>query len=416
MKIQTRIQLLTLAAVIAILLVGSFGLIGTHVTFQSLESVYQNRVVSLRMLKRVSEAYSNQVGSALTRMNNGELTTAEGLQIIYEARDTIQCNWRLYQTKNLSADERRMVNDMQPIMEVADQEIEGVVRAIEILQEQGNGMLANRLGMILTSVDPVVRPVSERLDALSNMQLDLARHEYENADARFKRNFAISAVILLLCLVGAVVNAQRLHRQIIVQLRAILDVVEQVGSGALNQQIPYPSTDELGVIAHSINSMIQALRSLVGNVTHCAPQVASSAAELLKVSEQVIHDSKRYAGHSSSAAQVTALMAQTLHGHGNSLANMEQSMELRLMQLEGPDYLNPPPQLAVFKRIHASSREASRELMDCAHHLHRIARATQLAKVSAMRSAQELEKIQRRAVELNQVAKTFETMARGFRL
>ena len=93
-SLRGRLVLGLALALIGFLSIGALGLIGTRVTYQSLESVYQDRVVPLRLLKDLTQAYGAQVEDAVLRMNSGEITAAEGIVIINNARDSIQTCWR----------------------------------------------------------------------------------------------------------------------------------------------------------------------------------------------------------------------------------------------------------------------------------------------------------------------------------
>jgi methyl-accepting chemotaxis protein len=364
--------------------------------------MHQDRVVSLRLLKVVSDAYTRHVGDAVFRMNSGEITTAEGLNQIYAARDSIQQGWRLFQERNFSLPEAELVRGVQPLMSIADQEIEGILRAIEIFQENGNRMLANQLTMIQGSIDPSVRQVGEALDALARMQLNLAEQEFQDANTRFIRNFILMAIILALCTTIAIIASIIIYQKIMIQLHHMVPILQRITQGELTSLVQTDSTDELGTIAEGINAMVKSLRIMIGHISHGSSHLAENAKSLLQISELTIKNSRRYASHSASAANALTQISASISTHARSLANIGISMEQKILNLD-PEQFNHPTAAdhSTFQFIRTSTRQASKELLQTAHDLNRITRASELAKESALRSAQELESIQTKAKQIH---------------
>ena len=76
-KIRTHLLLLTSALLLGLLCVGGLGLFGMQSAVRSLETVYLDRVVPLRDLKKIADLYAVNIVDATHKARNGNFTKAE---------------------------------------------------------------------------------------------------------------------------------------------------------------------------------------------------------------------------------------------------------------------------------------------------------------------------------------------------
>lgn len=69
---------------------GVAGLLGMQRANQGLNTVYQDRVVPLKQLKLVSDAYAINIVDTAHKVRDGAMTPAQGLQSVALARKDIQ--------------------------------------------------------------------------------------------------------------------------------------------------------------------------------------------------------------------------------------------------------------------------------------------------------------------------------------
>lgn len=262
MNIRFHLWIGSSAAVVGILTLGLLGIVGSKLTFDSLRSVYEDRLAPLELVKNLSNSYMVRVQDATLRMHNGEITAAEGRSEIVSAQQNIERSWREYRDHRLTQEEQGLLGSMQLSRDAADQEIEGIVRFIEVMEAQGHGLLAGQLNAILGSLDPTTRPIGEALDRLAELHLREARLEYNNSEKRFLRNLILSIVLLVFSAGAAIWAAWHLHVQVARQLKEILVALEELLKGNLNSGVPSHPDDELGRIGEGINRLVHHLRRI----------------------------------------------------------------------------------------------------------------------------------------------------------
>lgn len=333
-SIRGRLNALGFLVISGLLFAGAIGILATEATQSALKRAYQDRLVPLRILKVLSESYSSKIPGAIARMNNGEYTTQEGYLTIAAARDSIQRCWRLYQAIPLSPEERDVLMELQGDLGAADQEIEGFMHMLEIFQEQGRGLLSNQLGMILNSLDPAVRPLTEKIDNLTRIQLDLAQQEYQTSEKRFVATVALLLLLITLILLVLFLAGFKLQKHIMTQLRHTLPALQQIGKGDLRVHIDTQAHDEFADIGQGINQMAHSLRVLVGRIAHSSAHLQQSSAEFARLSESIAKSSRTNATHSnltsiatSDASGSLAEIARNLAGIGNSVEQLVTEME-----------------------------------------------------------------------------------------
>lgn len=333
-SIRGRLNALGLLVVTGFLLAGGIGILATNATHTALQRAYENRLVPLRLLKVLSESYSSTIPSAIARMNNGEWTTSEGYGSILEARDSIQRCWRLYQALPLSPEETTVLHELQSDLSAADQEIEGLMHMLEIFQSQGRGLLSNQLSMVLNSMDPTVRPLSEKIDELTRIQMNLAGQEFRASESRFFFIVGLLIAIIILLLAILFWAGMKLQKHIMTQLHQTLPALEQIGRGDLRVHIDSQVHDEFADIAEGINQMAHSLRVLVGRMTHSSAHLGECSTEFTKLSANISNSSRANATNSSLTSIATADASTGLAEISKNLTSLGSGVESLVAGME----------------------------------------------------------------------------------
>lgn len=297
MSIRFHLWIGSGAAVLGILALGLLGIYGLKYTFDSLQTVYEDRMAPLELVRTLSKSYMVQVQDATLRMHNGEITNAEGRADIQRAQEAIEKSWRLYREHNLSVEEQAFLGSIQLSRDAADQEIDGIVRFLEVMEAQGNGLLAGRLDFILGSLDATTRPIGESLDRLSELHLKAAKVEFIASEKRFVRNLVASIFLLVISAGFAIWAAIHLNIQVGRQLKEILEALAELQKGNFSMAVPSHPNDELGQIGEGINRLVSHLRRMnlqVNSTTQRIQQVSAGLPEQLsKTTEHLQSFAKR---------------------------------------------------------------------------------------------------------------------------
>jgi len=139
-------------------------------------------------------------------------------------------------------------------------------------------------------------PVREGIDALSNLQLDIAKHEYTAAISRYENTRKVSIVFTAFGLIFAIFMGFMLIRSILRQLGGepayAAEVVSRIADGDLTVKVQTKANDS-GSMLFAIKSMVNKLtdivtevRSNTDTISASAQQVAAGNADLSQRTEE----------------------------------------------------------------------------------------------------------------------------------
>lgn len=119
-NISVRLAALAAGLLLIAVVVGVLGLDGMRRAVGGLDTVYQDRVVPLRDLKEIADAYAVNTVDVTHKVRNGNLPAAEGLAAVERAEALIGKNWKAYLGTTLVEEERRLVPEIEKRMQAAD--------------------------------------------------------------------------------------------------------------------------------------------------------------------------------------------------------------------------------------------------------------------------------------------------------
>ena len=261
---------------VALLVIGMLGLAGMSKTNEGLRDVYENRTIPLGQLKQIDlllqqDRFTTTVFLAAPRpeilSNNSarlENNIAEVTMILdaYMASDLIPEEREL--AEKFAEDNKRFVDEaLKPILAAW---VTGEFRV-------ANGIIAERISRLY-------RPVSIGIDKLSQMQADLAKQRYQQAQQRYQtiRNTFIIAISL--GLLSAIWLGFVLIRAIVRPLNHAVMITKAVASGNLTSKIEFIGHDEAGRLMQALKDMSDNLVKLVGNVRASADFIATASKEI----------------------------------------------------------------------------------------------------------------------------------------
>ena len=124
MKIETLLMALVGLLITLLVGIGLSGLYGMHSADNSLETVYNDRVVPLRDLKVIADMYAVNIVDISHKVRNGNITWADGRKFVAEAETTIAEKWKKYTANHLVEEEKRLVAEIEPMFKSTQQYLE----------------------------------------------------------------------------------------------------------------------------------------------------------------------------------------------------------------------------------------------------------------------------------------------------
>ena len=137
-NVGTRLYILIGFLSILLIIIGSLGLNSAKQSDDGLDTVYKDRVVPLKDLKVIADMYAVNIVDTSHKVRNGNLNWDQGRKNVDDAIKTIAEKWKAYQSTTLVTEEKKLVEEITPLMKSADS---AVAKLSDILKkEDGEGL------------------------------------------------------------------------------------------------------------------------------------------------------------------------------------------------------------------------------------------------------------------------------------
>ena len=309
-KIRTHLLVLTSTLLLGLLCVGGLGLLGMQSAVRSLETVYLDRVVPLRDLKKIADLYAVDIVDATHKARNGNFTNAESLTRIEQAQREIDQTWRAYKSTELIPAEPRLIAQIDPLMEATHgplQNLQGLLR-----QNDAAGLARFATDQLY----PLIDPLSAKFSELIEVQLVEAKNQFEQNQSAYTSSLQLSLLILALALIAGVAYTVLFSRLLSRQLGAEPAELAAISSNIAQGKLAATQLDQqqsTGVL-HSVQAMRHSLSEMIGKISQASGQIEGATLQLSASSEQGLSSAALQSETASSmAATVEELSVSITH-------------------------------------------------------------------------------------------------------
>lgn len=217
-------------------------------------SLFENRMIPIRQLKAVSDAYVLDIVGTARQVRSGALDPKLGLGRVHQARLNLRLDWELFRSSYQDAAQREAVTETEKLMVEAGTRMD----YLEVLFYSAD--LA-RLGQFLDeNLVPIVNSIVSRLNQLSAQQ-ELAGREQVQASARRVARSETLAILMILGGSGlALVLGSLIARDLGHKVVRMVEGMRAAADGDLNHIVMVEGTDELALMGRELNRMVDRLR------------------------------------------------------------------------------------------------------------------------------------------------------------
>lgn len=305
MKVGTRLYALIGFLSLLLIFIGYLGLSSTSRANETLHTVYNDRIVPLKDLKIIADMYAVNIVDTSHKVRNGNLKWDEARRNLDEAKRTIAEKWKGYLATTLVEDEKKLVEETKPLMKAADV---AVIKLDDILQREDANALA---AFTISELYPAIDPVSEKFSKLVDVQLKVAKSDYERSLDTFQNAKILSITAIIVGLLLAALFGALIVRSITVPLAAGVAIADRLALGDLTVEVVVSGSDETGSLMAAMKTMTGNLRSIIGNVSNTSSQVAAAANQLLTTAEQIATGAEEVASQAGTVATAGEEMSAT---------------------------------------------------------------------------------------------------------
>jgi methyl-accepting chemotaxis protein len=306
LKVSTRLIGLIGALAVLVIAIGALGLFGISASNDALKTVYEDRTVPTGQLGRIEALIlKNQLALNAALADPTPENVRERTAVIDANVAVVTKLWDAYMATYLTPDEKALAtaftNDRQRFAK------EGLLPAVTALRAN-DVKQAQRLAT--DKVEPMFAALERGIGALIDLQVDVARKEYDEAERRYQTIRAVSLGAIVLGLLSSALLGFMLVRSIGRQLGAepgeAAALAQSVAAGDLSVQIQLKPGDVGSLMAH-LKAMQLSLVKVVGHVRQNADSVACASTQIAQGNNDL---SSRTEEQASALEQTAASMEQ----------------------------------------------------------------------------------------------------------
>nr|MBP7900870.1 MCP four helix bundle domain-containing protein [Gammaproteobacteria bacterium] len=250
MTIKMKLILLGLVGLLSSVLIAGLGLWGMSSNVQTVNSLYNDRVVPLRDLKQIADNYAVDVVDASHKLRNGNIGWAEAAQKIAQSQKIIHEKWDAYLLTTLVSEEQVLVAKIKPLLVVADEKI----GQLETIVRQQDTQALERF--TINQLYPAIDPISEQFVKLIDVQLTVADRDYHQMSSQYQISKWIVIVVLLLSLVLIFSVASSVIKGVINSTTRMSAAMKEAMNGNFKHQIAVSGHDEITTSMHALNALM----------------------------------------------------------------------------------------------------------------------------------------------------------------
>lgn len=314
MKVSTRQALLAGSLIVLLLLTAGLGLRGIWLEHQTITSLYDDRIVPLRDLSRITDSFAVLLVESPQKVYRQELTTASAIQQVTELLQQNDRLWQQYLSTLLTKEESLLIQQVKPTLANAIAELQQLTTLYTAYQPEP------LLSYIQNRMYPVFQPLANALNDLRELQAREAEQMFHASTARYEQNLLLTLLItgisLLLALLLSLLISRSLIRQLGGELQLASDIIQQVAAGDLTVQVNLQPGDD--------KSMLSQIKRMVDNLARIIQEVRTAAGTLSSASLQMSGTAQ---GLSQSSTEQASSVEQTSSAMEQMSASVQQNNE-----------------------------------------------------------------------------------------
>ena len=311
MTVKSRLLFSLAMPVLLLALVSTVAIRSLASVNASVASIYDDRVVPLKQLKLIADAYAVFVIDAVNKGNAGLFTAEQVRTELQNANRVIAEEWQRYRSTELTDEEATLVREAGPLFSAADQAIAAVINWLADKQGDLTGQLTHFDGQLYQQIDPISGHITKLID----LQLRVAGEQRENVAEDYSAlrlffwlmSFAVAAILLT--------AGWWLYRSISQPLLALNDTMKRAEQQLdLTLTVDSERSDEWGEAGRAFNQMLtrfrEVLRSVSGVVEQTAKQAGAVTAAIGEASQASLEQQRESDQVAAASTEMTASIGE----------------------------------------------------------------------------------------------------------
>jgi methyl-accepting chemotaxis protein len=374
LTIRSRLILILALLSLLALATSAVGLLGMSKTNEGLRSVYEDRTIPMGQLGHIENLIlDNQLQLSLALLNPTAEVIKRQTELVQKHLEEAGEIWAVYTSTSLTPEERKLASKFEE--DHGRFIAEGVQPVIAQLRD---GKIEDAKRINEQKLNVLYAPLREEIDALNNLQLDIAKHEYASAISRYENTRNMSTVFIATALIFAAFMGIIMIRGIVRSLNMAQQVAGNIAAGDLSSTINVTQKDEIGQLMVSLKNMNESLGSIVGEVRSSTDSIGTAAQQIAAGNSDL---SQRTEEQASSLEETATSMEELTSTVKQNAENAKQANQLAANASD----IAVKGGLAVNEVVHtmASISTSSKKIVDIISVIESIAFQTNILALNA---------------------------------
>ena len=250
-SLKARLSMIIAIMSLLLLIIGAMGLSGMSRDSEGLRAVHDRGVLPSNQLFQVQKLLlTDRLRISASLYNPSAPLIQKNLAEVEQNITVFNNIWEPYLEKPLTQDEKKLADKVS-----SDRKrflVEGLQPAISALRNN-DATLADKI--IETKVTPLYEPLAEGIQKLLQLQVDIARQEFQASQSRFYRTREVAGVLIASGIFFALWLSFSLLRSLVRPLNATISHFGQIAQGNYNNVIEIISMDEVGKVMAALKAM-----------------------------------------------------------------------------------------------------------------------------------------------------------------
>lgn len=351
LKISTRLTIgfATLVAMVAV--VAAFGMFLAKSTNQTINTIYNDRLVPMGQLKSTLDMYTSNILDSANKVSLGLLDPKQGLTNVTAGIATSTEQWQAFTQAAQSRGDKQDLTNVNALMEKTKKPI------AEFRASLDTGDMY-KISLLIKDLDETISPLGKELNKLMDAQLAAVKVEHDLATSQYDRSIAIFGVIVLVALVIGSAIGWMLIRAITSPINQAVDIARNVAKGDLTQAIDSTGRSETAMMLAALKDMQAGLVSVVSTVRVGSEGVANASSEIAQGNHDLSARTEQQAAALEETAASMDELSSTVKQNADSARQANQlAMSASTVAIQGGNVVGQV--VETMKGINESSRKIS---------------------------------------------------------
>ncbi len=309
------------------LFIGLYGVNNLKTVNDGMTTMYYDRVLPLKQLKAVSDAYAINIVDATHKVRNGNISWSEAIRSYETAAKEVEENLNAYAASKIEGEEVRVFNEAKNLKSKSD---EAVNQMLDLLRQGQDTATRHKLeAFIVNEMYPNIDPFTSKISELIELQLGYAKTLNEYGDVLYADTRVITYGITFVGIVLAGVVAFFITKSIIGELGGepseIKLIAEEIANG--NLTLKFDTQRKRVGIYGAIVQLSEQLKTIIAKIMEGAEGVTSASLQMSSTSQQMSQGSQEQA---ASAEEISSSMEQMVSNIQQNTDNAQQTEKIAI--------------------------------------------------------------------------------------